>query len=575
MPTLSVQAILDTFDLGPGDVIQVTTSSPGFTVALGDSGVTIVGSPGASIIGPITIAGASDVVLQGITTTEPVTLDGGARNTIVASKLLGGVRLIHGSDAQVVSNRIECDGVSVSGAVRPSITDNTISISPIGIAIHTTASTDVVVRGNRIAGTSAGISITAAGGGVISDNDISAAATGVDLQAAFTGSIARNEIHGASVGVRYAAAAALDHNRIHANATGVVASVNNTTSGLGYVLLPGGVEAQPNQIFGNGIGVQLSGTMQAQYVHHNQMGVSGSGSLAVADFGHANRVEANVVGIDVTGSIQFNYVGGNTTGIVAHDRQLIAHNQIYRNTSLGIDISGRTATQVVSNTLYAPIGDLVRVQGGSREVELTNNQFWAESGSAIYVANDSQTGFWSDYNLLHAGDSGKLVHWSGYDFTDILDWQEDVATFDLHSRGRTVVNPGWSEPRFVDAAVDDFRTLDLASVQRSSNPAIDGGDPRTDLGITPATPTNLLSNSSFASGLSGWTTNAGAGTGSTNPLSFDESPSFRPGSVPLGFAEQTIDLTANGFNTSQLDSSDLVVVFGGRIRTAAEAIRDS
>ncbi len=217
------------------------------------------------------------------------------------------------------------------------------------------------------------------------------------------------------------------------------------------------------------------------------------------------------------GLIEFNRIVGNTTGIIAKSGQLIAHNLIYRNTQTAIEVSGHTDVRIVSNTMYGPAGDLVRVEGGSHEVQLTDNIFWAEAGYDIYVADDSHAGFWSDYNLLHVSDTGKLVHWSGYDFTDILDWQEDVATYDLHSRGRTLVNPDWSEPRFLDWALDDFRTPDLIGNQRFSDPAIDAGDPLTDLALLSALP-NLLVNGSFESTLSGWNTNPSATTLTAGPF---------------------------------------------------------
>ena len=223
--------------------------------------------------------------------------------------------------------------------------------------------------------------------------------------------------------------------------------------------------------------------------------------------------------------------------------------------------------------MYAPTGDLVRIEGGSREVQLTNNIFWAETGFDIYVADNSQTGFWSDYNLLHASGTGKLVHWSGYDFTDVLDWQEDVATFDLHSSGRTAVNPTWSEPRFRDAALDDFRTPDLVGNQRFSNPAIDAGDPLTDLALPSVAAEPAGERAASRACSPAGTRNAAATTqhcgrrSTAAAISPPASP--RPGSP----SKRSICLRPAS-RPRELDSQDLVVVFGGRIRSAAEALRD-
>jgi parallel beta-helix repeat protein len=572
-PVNTVQNLLDGGSFGAGQVIYIDVSTPGFTVSPDDSGVTIIASPNATISGPVIVNGANDVILQGITAAQLVTINGGLRNTVRDSKLLGGLSLIGSTDSQVIGNQIECDGVLLSGATRPIAMHNDISVSSVGIKLAD-GTTDAVIRHNAIR-TTTGIWVVS-GGGRISDNDIHASVTGLDVNGSFAGTIANNDIHGSTLGVRYNAAAALDGNRIYNNTTGVLARVSSTTTGFGFVLLPGGGDARSNEIFANTVGVrlELGGVMQSQRIHDNSTGVTGTGSLVPADFDHANRIDNNGLGVDVTGPVQFNYLGGNTTGILARSQQLITHNFVFRSLQLGIDVYGATSTRIVSNTIYAPTVDAIRVRGAASEIEFKNNLVWAESGYALHVANDSQVGFWSDYNLLHAGTSGKLVHWSGYDFADILDWQADVAEFDLHSRGRTVVNPGWSEPRFVDAAVNDFRTLELVGQQRATNPSKDAGDPRTDLGLTSVTPANLLANPGFASGLSGWMTNVTATTGSSSPASFDTTPYYRAGTDAVGFAEQTIDLLSQGFTAGHLDSSDLVAVYSGRLRSAVEALPD-
>ena len=90
----------------------------------------------------------------------------------------------------------------------------------------------------------------------------------------------------------------------------------------------------------------------------------------------------------------------------------------------------------------------------------------------------------------------------------------------------------------------------------------------------PALYTNLLSNPGFESGVAGWSTILGATTGSSGPAPFSGGSYFFAGQNPQGFAEQVIDLQAFGFTPAQLDSQDLVVVFGGRIRTLDQTPRD-
>jgi hypothetical protein len=184
------------------------------------------------------------------------------------------------------------------------------------------------------------------------------------------------------------------------------------------------------------------------------------------------------------------------------------------------------------------------------------------------VANNSQSGFFSDYNDLYATGSGVLVHWD-IDFKDILDWQVDVNLYDLHSIGSTVVNPSWAQPRFVDLSLDDYRIFDLIAGLRATSPTVDAGNPAIDL-AQPAGDQNLLVNPGFESGLLGWTVNPGATTQSTGPVPFAGNNYFFAGTAPVGSATQTVDLVAAGFSASQLDAQNLVVVFGGRVRSASE-----
>jgi hypothetical protein len=239
--------------------------------------------------------------------------------------------------------------------------------------------------------------------------------------------------------------------------------------------------------------------------------------------------------------------------------------------------------QIVGNTFYALKGDNVRVVGGARETEVRNNVLWVEQGYNLYVANDSRTGFFSDYNLLHATAGGKLVFW-GEDFTDLLDWQEDVYRFDLHSLGTTVVHPEWSNPKFLDRGSDDYRLRELAAGQRFSSPARGAADRLADLGRTAVLAVgstgpspigvNLLANPGFEQGLSGWTTHTQADVRSSNPTAHEATGYFAAGNVAVGEARQLIVLAAAGFEPAEIDAGRLVVTFGGRVRSAAEATPD-
>ena len=238
-PAVSVQSILDAEDLEPGDVIELTDGTlAGFDVSANDSGVTIVGSPGATINGAINILAASDVTLQRVAVTGLVTVNGGAGNAAVGSFLLGGVSLLNTTDAQLMGNLILGDGVELAGAVRPVVQRNSIVSAAHGIRFATSASSDVSIRQNTITAASAGIEFAVAAGGTIVENDIDGGTTGLDILEAFTGLISANEIHDSTTGVIYGADAALGDNRIHDNTTGVAANVATQAAALGFVLPP-------------------------------------------------------------------------------------------------------------------------------------------------------------------------------------------------------------------------------------------------------------------------------------------------------------------------------------------------
>ena len=144
--------------------------------------------------------------------------------------------------------------------------------------------------------------------------------------------------------------------------------------------------------------------------------------------------------------------------------------------------------------------------------------------------------------------TGNWVYWTK-DFTDILDWQADVARFDLHSVGTTVVDPRWSESRFVDRSRDDYRLFDPVAGQRFTSPSIDAGDPLTDLAL-PSSYENLLANPDFNAGLANWDVHPEAATRAASPAPFAGSEYYFAGTAATGYAEQTIDLVAAGFDPS-------------------------
>ncbi len=63
--------------------------------------------------------------------------------------------------------------------------------------------------------------------------------------------------------------------------------------------------------------------------------------------------------------------------------------------------------------------------------------------------------------------------------------------------------------------------------------------------------------------------------GAPNSTAFHGNTYLVPGNVAVGIAEQTVNLLSAGLNAAQLDSQNLIAVFGGRVRSVAESPIDS
>ena len=579
-PMLTIQAVLsDTaHPLKPGDVILVDNGTYSGAVNLSSipSNVLILGSPTGSttISGPITGTGVSGTVLEDLDLTGGVTFTAATNAALYRDVISGsGVTLSGGSGLELLNDNITTSSTGVTvqgGATQVSIDDDSISSSVADISIATGGATGLDVRGNQLTGGGTGIALAAAAAGTIGGNQITAGAMGISIAAAFTGAIASNDIDDAAVGVSYQAAAALADNRIHDDGTGVESTVLDPTNGFGFV-----GTTVPNQIFDNQTGVNLvDANMQNQDVYDNALGVSGTGFLGGRNPDDPNVLAANTVTVTFNGPIEYNQITREDIGIIARSGQLIAYNTFYDNTQSGVSVTGQTAVSIVNNTFFAPTGDNVDVTGGSTQTEILNNIFWAESGYDINVANDSQTGYFSDYNDLYSSGAGKLVHWD-IDFTDVLDWQDDVDDFDLHSEGTTALNPTLNQPRFAGLSINDFQVNSLFAALRSSCPTINAADPITDEAL-PAVYQNLLTNPDFSLGsyrLDGKLPSGG--TQSANPAPWTGNDYFFAGPNAVVTLDQTVNRPAPGLTDAEIDSGDETLIFGGRDRSANETPADA
>jgi hypothetical protein len=269
-------------------------------------------------------------------------------------------------------------------------------------------------------------------------------------------------------------------------------------------------------------------------------------------------------------------IDNNGTCIAATSDLTVLHNIITNNTTVGLEAAGVSNVSTSDNTFYKTAGDNIRIEGGSSGVEVLNSILWAQAGYDIYVANDSQTGFFSDYNTLFAGPGGTLVYWTR-NFTDILDWQDDVALYDLHSVCSTVVNPADGMPHFIDPPNNDFQLLPLVGGQQASDPALEQGSPIIEYD-TQVQNGNLLANPGFENGLINWITdpNAKATVVPGNQPPYDGNGYFFASpNTASGYTQQQVSLLQLGYSAAQLDGGTLDVSFGGYTRSLPEATQDT
>jgi Ca2+-binding RTX toxin-like protein len=540
----------------PADVTVATAGASLQTLLSGpNAGLTLVGQPGlgATLDGVVTVTGG-DVTLQGVTVAGDIDASGtgfALRDSVQTS----GTLTLSGTGQLVMDNTLEAQGVSLQGA------------------------TGFELRGDTIVSSGTAIAIGAGNSGTIDNNLIAFSDIGIDIANALAGAIVDNVIELTTIGINYLAAAALAGNQVEYNTTGVVASVDNAYGGFGFA--PG---SGVNVISDNTTDVQLTNQIRDQTVSDNQIGITGSGVIGGATLALANDISGNVTGVSgFTGTIQFSRIDGNATGIAATANLNVLHDLIYNNTTVGLEVSGVANVQTSDNTFYTATGDNIRIENGSSNVEIQNSILWAQNGYDIYVANNSQSGYFSDYNTLFAGPNGVLVYWTR-NFTDILDWQDEVALYDLHSVGATVVNPDDGKPHFVDLPNNDFQLLPLAGGQQASDAALEQGNPIVEYD-TQLQNGNLLTNPGFEQGLTGWATDptALAGVAPDGPAAYDGNSYFVGGTATFlsgattatGYAEQRVNLLQAGYSVAQLDSGTLSVTFGGYTRSLPEATPDT
>ena len=333
----------------------------------------------------------------------------------------------------------------------------------------------------------------------------------------------------------------ISNNLVYGNVTGIYV-VQNSSAALGDSDLISDNTIRTNITTGinaNGY-VLLSGNTVYGQSANNATGIYGNGGAEVADnivYGNYNGIVSyglNIqnnrlynnsnVAIYAYGEspIESNDIYSNNIGVQAGSVYYgpIDDNLIYANTTYGIlleDSNNDNAVDVFNNTIYQVVGTAVRLDGGAAYNELRNNILWTQGGYDIYVADNSQTGFSSDYNDLYlsGGSTANVGFWNsavnnGVQ-SQLSNWQADTGqdcalaeresrlcqhhrrgrSARLHAtqrdvcrlrRGRQLLPvrrfAGDQPRRFLDGAVDRHPRFPAAGRSRHSQPGKPGLLPR-------------------------------------------------------------------------------------------------
>ena len=267
-------------------------------------------------------------------------------------------------------------GIYLYGAADALIVGNTVHGNTFD-GIYVDYSTRTVVDANEVYGNSIGILVAHSGDSIVRGNRVHDNYGGINASALVTS----NEVYGnTSYGISAVSTAV--ENVVYGNDIGI----------LGYA----GSVVEGNRVYDN-----TSYGIRATTYHRQNMVIRG------------NQVYSNSIGI-----------GGSMLGGYVFVGQ-IENNLVYANTNCGIQIESGYGAGIVNNTVYQPVGDAVHVEAASSNVTLRNNVLWVEAGYDISVTSDSQTGFASEYNLLHqgTGPAAKVGLWGTAQADTLADWQ--------------------------------------------------------------------------------------------------------------------------------------------------------
>lgn len=192
-------------------------------------------------------------------------------------------------------------------------------------------------------------------------------------------------------------------------------------------------------VYANNTGPELTGniTITNSKVHDNvSTGISSGGSINL----QSSEVYGNTLGVytnfgSITGSQIYSNAGPGIqtgqAGIVIHGNFIysnqyalyttayqgafdIGNNLIYGDSIAAIRLTnyGPSAYDIVTTTIFEPTADGIYATT-SDNIHLRNNIIWTQAGYGVFIADDSQNDFTSDYNDFYRTGAGRIGYWQG------------------------------------------------------------------------------------------------------------------------------------------------------------------
>jgi Right handed beta helix region/Putative Ig domain/Dockerin type I domain len=404
----NLAALLDAYDLDPGDIIHVDAGTydllRNITISVQDSGVTILGpQTGVAVFNrgnqsngsyAIQFAGADDVTISRLSLT-------GAETGIYLPSFAD-------SDRITLSN-LNIFGNSNSGVYLERFNDD---LRLLDSRVHDNAEAGVNLNADNA---------------LVSNSEIFANSIGIQGSGYFLDRskpirIQNNQIHdNRDYGIRVDTNSRVEGNTVF----------NHRQQGQVGILVGLEISVSGNTIFDNFDGIRTDsffswGTViEANRIFHNvSHGILAGSDMKIRD----NIIYSNSIGIEAR-SDSYSFSGE------------VINNLVYSNSNTGLRVAGVAKASVFNNTIYQPVGDAIQVVGNSTNVLLRNNILWVESGYDINVSDDSQVGFSSDYNLLHQGldANAHAGRWG----SQILDSLQDWTVTSTQDTNAIAGNPGF------------------------------------------------------------------------------------------------------------------------------------